>query len=321
MSLYVFYHPDDPADTFPLTYMTPTRMVGQVPCPYQCATSPSEYLEFAIKDAAEGTERGHVNSFTNVKRAFHLATDILLHQYGLFKFLKKENFPGKLRVLEEVGLIPTTIIGNLNLERNEVEHEYAIPSKRRVAEAIDVGKLVLMAVAKYLEMTPQEVVVGWRNPARHLVMQLEPEAGELRFYAMRAKNKYRRERGVTYFVGRLRDFSTGEISPGVSLARHPWKTIKLNKASMGEWSPIIKEMIAFQRKELIRGSLKPNEAIWNLGVAVPMVVPEGISFSEILTEGFKKRANKFGPANEDSSDEDEKDAADKTTTADSEYNV
>jgi hypothetical protein len=53
--------------------------------------SPSAYLEFAIEDLAADTARGLINAFGNAKRAFHLAIDSLLNQYGLFTRFRKAN--------------------------------------------------------------------------------------------------------------------------------------------------------------------------------------------------------------------------------------
>ncbi|HKB23466.1 MAG TPA: hypothetical protein VKG64_00320, partial [Methylomirabilota bacterium] len=85
---------------------------------------------------------------------------LVLNQYGLFAHHKKANFPTRLGLLDDVGLLPRTIIANLNIERNAVEHEYDVPTERRVAEAIDVAKLLLMATERMVEQTPHEVIVG-----------------------------------------------------------------------------------------------------------------------------------------------------------------
>src|SRR5579862_8969512 len=159
MSTYYFYDPKEPV---PFTYLSPTRMVGQIPPPYDSAATPATYLEFAIADVKEGSDRGYVNAFTNVKRALHLAIDVLLHQYGLFHAYRKDNFPGKLSLLDTVGILPTTIVTNLNLERNLVEHEYAMPAKKRVDEAIDVAKLIIMAMETLVSGVVHEAIVGWR---------------------------------------------------------------------------------------------------------------------------------------------------------------
>ena len=162
-------------------------MAGQLPPPYDTIMTPNAYLEFAIADLAEGSTRGHVNAFGNAKRALHLTIDTLLHQYGLFTHFGKSNFPDKLRLLDGIGLLPIRIMENLNVERNLLEHEYDTPSEKRVAEAVDVTRLLLLASEVLLETTPFEVVVGWKIPQKHVVLQLEPVQGLLNFFTLRAK--------------------------------------------------------------------------------------------------------------------------------------
>ena len=183
MSVYFFY---EPSDSTPFYYLTPTRMVGQLPPPYDTTMSPNGYLEFAIDDFDGESKRGLVNAFGNVKRALHFAVDILLQQYGLFKHFRKSNFPAKLRLLDEIGVLPINVMKNLNVERNLVEHEYDAPPRSRVAEAIDIVKLLLLASEKLLEATPHEAIVGWRNPRRHTVVQLEPFEGVLNLFTLQA---------------------------------------------------------------------------------------------------------------------------------------
>jgi hypothetical protein len=161
LAVYFFYDTSEPGS---FSYLTPTRQVGPLPPPYETDMSPSAYLEFAIEDLAADTARGLINAFGNAKRAFHLAIDSLLNQYGLFTRFRKANFPEKVRLIDTVGMIPIGIMHNLNVERNLLEHEYAVPSKARVKEAVDVTKLLLLATEKLVEATPQEVVVGWRIP-------------------------------------------------------------------------------------------------------------------------------------------------------------
>jgi hypothetical protein len=128
----VYHFPDDPAT--PFSYLRVTRWLGPLP-PYETALSIADYLRFATDDVAEGTERGLVNAFGNVKRALHLTIDTVLHQYGLFAPARKLNFPDRLRLLDAIGVLPTGIVENLNVERNLIEHDYVAPERRRVVEA------------------------------------------------------------------------------------------------------------------------------------------------------------------------------------------
>lgn len=291
MSVYYFYDKSEPV---PFTYLTPTRMSGELPPPYESTMTPAEYLEFAIADIAEGSTRGYVNAFGNAKRALHLAIDILLNQYGLFTHYKRSNFPGRLKVLDTIGILPITIMQNLNVERNLIEHEYSTPSAKRVREAVDVTKLLVMATEKLLEATPHECVVGWRQPKRHLVMRLEPIKGVVNLFSLTAKGMYRRQHGFSYFSGGLRSFR-GELKDGIQIAKNPWKVIKLNKSSFSDWHSIIKELVNVQRRGSRQKSYIDKESGFvTIPITIPLPLIPDISWADLLDDMTKKSLDEKG---------------------------
>jgi hypothetical protein len=286
LSVYYFYRKEEPV---PFRYLTPSRMAGELPSPYEAAMTPNAYLEFAIADFGEGSERGLVNAFGNTKRALHLKIDTLLNQYGLFAHFRRLNFPEKLKVLDDIGILPITIIKNLNVERNLLEHEYVTPSKRRVAEAIDVVKLLLLATEKLIEKTPYEVVVGWKNPKRHIVLQLEPIKGVMNLFTLKAKGKYKKINGISCFSSGLRTFTGETINPGIKLSKKPWRVITLNKAGINEWKPILAELVNIQRQQRTHDSYIDKGAAT---VTIPITVPLGafgaLSWVDIMDNFLKK---------------------------------
>lgn len=290
MSLYFFYKDTEPV---PFRYLSPTRMAGQLPPPYESTMTPNAYLEFAIADLAEGTTRGLVNAFGNAKRALHLAIDTLLHQYGLFTHFRKSNFPEKLRLLDSIGVLPITIMENLNVERNLLEHEYATPPDKRVAEAVDVTRLLLLATEKLLEATPYEAVVGWKNPKHHLILQLEPKQGVLNLFVLRAKGQFGIINGVSCFRGNLRTFTDGVLYPGIHISKKPWRVIKLNKAEMNEWKPIIAELVNVQRRQRSRETIidKASGTV-TTSITFPLPAIDGMSWAEIMDKFLKERMEK-----------------------------
>jgi hypothetical protein len=267
MSVIFFY---DKKEVVPFFYLTPSRWSGELPPPYDSSLLPQHYLEFAIKDLEDKTSRGLVNAFSNVKRCLHFMIDSLLHQYGVFQHYKKTNFPTKLRLLDMLGIIPITLMKNLNVERNLLEHEYSLPSKRRVDEAVDVAKLILMATERITESLPTEVVAGWNNPRKHVVIQLEPNAGEIRMYGLKAKGKYHKIQGMTCFKGPLRSFFGDKLSKGVTLSKKPWRTIVIRKSTESEWQPILRELVNMQRKNNQRRSSINQE---NATITIPVTIP------------------------------------------------
>lgn len=287
MSVYFFY---DVNDSAPFYYLTPTRMAGQLPPPYDTSMSPNDYLEFAIADFREDSQRGLLNAFGNVKRALHFSTDILLQQYGLFKHFGRTNFPGKLRLLDEVGILPINIMENLNVERNLIEHQYEMPPKQRVAEAIDVVKLLLLASEKLLESTPHEAVIGWRKPRRHAVLQLEPFHGLVNIFTLRAPGKYRTLNGVTCFAGPLRNFGGGKLARGITMPKTPWKVLTLNRNTMSGWKPIIAELVNIQRMHHSRRThVDKGQGQVTISVTVPLPDLPQRSWADLLDEFLDKK--------------------------------
>lgn len=287
MAVYFFY---DSAEPLPFRYLTPTRMVGPLPPPYKSDMSPNTYLEFAIDDLASETSRGIINAFGNAKRAFHLAIDSLLHQYGLFIKYRKANFPEKAKIIDAIGMIPIGIMHNLNVERNLLEHEYTIPTKVRVKEAVDVTKLLLLATEKLVEATPHEVVIGWRNPAKHFLLQLEPQLGELKLFQISAPGNYKKNNGISYISGRIRSFSGGRFAEGIKVAQKAWKKISLDKSHQSEWQPIIKELVNVQRRRAARDTVIDGaNLMMTIPITIPMSLPEGISWHQLLDQVFEER--------------------------------
>lgn len=286
MSNYYLY---DIKDALPFSYLTPTRMAGELPPPYESSMTTRGFLEFAIIDYKEGTERGYVNAFGNIKRAMHLAIDTLLNQYGLFTYFKKSNFPTKLQILDSIGILPIAIVQNLNVERNLLEHEYIVPNKKRTAEAIDVAKLILLATEKLLESTPYESVVGWREPKCHLVLQLEPVLGRINFFSLRAKGQFKKIEGRSCFFGNFRRFSDGALSSGIKIPKKTWKIIELKKETIHEWKPILMELVNIQRKGRISSHIDKESGTIVIPISVPMSDLGVKSFVTIMDESLEAK--------------------------------
>ncbi len=291
MSVTYFYDDSEPV---PFRYLTPTRRVGPLVVPYATNLSPDAYIEFAIEDAASDTSRGLINAFSNMKRGMHLLIDSLLNQYGLFLHFRSANFPGKLRVLDEVGLIPIRIMQNLNLERNVLEHEYSTPTKQRVTEAIDVAKLLLMATEKLAEATPHEVVAGWRSPRVDVLIRLEPQRGRLDLFRIWAKGHRHRGDGISYIAGGIRDLR-GELYSWIRVGKTPWRSIVLDRANRDEWLPVIKELVNIQRKSLHRKTfIAPESASVTMSITIPVSLPEGLTWNQLLDNKSKERVKADG---------------------------
>lgn len=286
MSICVFYPDSEPV---PFRYAVPTRWSGEIPPPYDSSLLPQDYLEFAIEDMLGARPQNLVNAFGNIKRSMHFLIDCILYQYGVFTHHRTVNFPAKLRLLDGIGILPITLVRNLNIERNLLEHEYAIPSRKRVEEALDVAKLLLMATERLVERIPTELVVGWRNPKRHFVLRLDPIRGEITLHNFTAKGKYARHNGISHFSGGLRSI-TGGYLPGIGVVEKPCRTIPINRARSTTWKPIIAELVNLQRRTSRR------ETVVNRGsgeVVIPITIPlpelPSKSWSELIDELLLKK--------------------------------
>lgn len=116
-------------------------------------SSPKEFLKFASEDIKEPTtERGKANSLSNCKRAIDCQFDSLIKQLGYFPLCrrKKWHFPKKIDFIRKSGIIAPRILEKINKLRNKLEHEFKVPSKADVEDALDVALLFV----SYAEIAP-----------------------------------------------------------------------------------------------------------------------------------------------------------------------
>jgi hypothetical protein len=103
-----------------------------------CAT---DFLE----DSKGKDLRQRVNALGNVKRAIECRVDVILYNYCLHKKSEKEgwNFPEKVEVIQQLGIVAPRILKKINQKRNELEHRYLEPTQDDVDDALDVATLFL----------------------------------------------------------------------------------------------------------------------------------------------------------------------------------
>lgn len=219
-------------------YATSSIEIATLPCPYR-VSNPFHFYQFALEDGKMQDERSLVNAFSNMKKAIHIRIDMLLNQYGLFRYYKREKFPKKLMLIEKTSLLPTKMIKNLNAERNLLEHEYSIPTHKRVIEALDVMQLLYLASETVLEKTCVELITG--NDKQHLVIRLEPQIGELHIFNLEVAPTSILN-GVEVIKGSLRDMRRN-IKEEFKIASAPHEIIRLDHLNMEKWLPIIKLFI------------------------------------------------------------------------------
>lgn len=104
-----------------------------------------DFLEFAKEDSKGKDLRSCVNALGNVKRAIECRIDAILYVYCLHKKSEKEkwDFPKKIEIIEQLGIVAPSILKRINKKRNELEHRYVKPTNEEVDDGRDVAKLFL----------------------------------------------------------------------------------------------------------------------------------------------------------------------------------
>lgn len=117
---------------------------------------PVEFLKFSEDDLLRGDKQGLVNALTNAKRAIDSQVDRV---FGCLGVSKKRNFPQKIRILQDMGLIAPRIITKVSNLRNLLEHEYKLPSKEQVEDAVDIANLFVFALESSLYNFPDSFFI------------------------------------------------------------------------------------------------------------------------------------------------------------------
>jgi hypothetical protein len=106
-----------------------------------------EFLRFAEKDLTQGDKHGLVNALSNAKRAIDSQVDKVL---GCFGLLSRRNFPQKMVMLSDMGIIAPRIVNKVVKARNYLEHEYQAPVQEQVEDALDIAFLFVTSLDRTL---------------------------------------------------------------------------------------------------------------------------------------------------------------------------
>lgn len=235
------YIPDNESNPF-IYLMDSVSLNG---CPLtDIRVTAEQYLQFAMQDLEDKSERGAVNGIGNAKRALHQTVDALLQAYGLLARNQRASFQKKLELIDEAGLFSLTILNTLNLERNAVEHEYRVPTIARVQEVTDVARLWLLATGRLSEYVAYECLAGWRADQTLGVVQLDPVHGLLSFFKVTGPSQGYEQEGKQYtFLEPIRT-PGGALAPGVDVDSSPLWSVALRYQNRAEWSPLLRSVVA-----------------------------------------------------------------------------
>ncbi|WP_060988419.1 hypothetical protein [Photobacterium leiognathi] len=120
---------------------------------------PRDYLNFAKQDIEEVEgSRSLINAFLNAKRALHYQIDLLIEAYGYKSHKNRNTFPAKQEYCKKCGIVSPGILDKLNKVRNDIEHDYTVPTKSEVDDFIDVVELFLAATDRFFYRLPDNIV-------------------------------------------------------------------------------------------------------------------------------------------------------------------
>ena len=115
---------------------------------------PDEFLSWAKTDIGGGDRRSIANALTNAKRAIHARMDEIIialripHANDWPKSVKTRD---KLKVLQQIKLPVTSIAKVLTERRNDLEHNYLLPSLDQVRADVETVELWLDKSKEYLK--------------------------------------------------------------------------------------------------------------------------------------------------------------------------
>ncbi|MEU7939523.1 hypothetical protein [Microbispora bryophytorum] len=229
----------------PFTYMKHSLIAHPSRAPGR-DISAEQFHQFA-RESLGTTERALIDSFGHSKRAIHALIDDLLHAYGLFVRNKQLNFPKKLQLLHEIGTLALSILRNLNVERNAMEHEYRVPDSARVQEAIEVLDLLIPASRDRSDKIPYECVVGLKETGSHGILRLDPIEGSLGIHPVKPPSKaLKTQHDVETIWTPVRHPRNGGISPEFKMDADPLWKYPLKFDNRDVWTPWIRGITTLQ---------------------------------------------------------------------------
>jgi hypothetical protein len=113
---------------------------------------PNNFLDFAKMDLASEYSHKDINALSNAKRALDCQLDSLLVAFGLYKIAQKEswNFPKKIQIINELGIVAPSVFDRINRKRNLMEHEFVRPNSEQVDDFLDIVSLFFAATDRYI---------------------------------------------------------------------------------------------------------------------------------------------------------------------------
>lgn len=136
--------------------------------------SARDFLRFAKSDYKENTKKGNINALTNAKRAIDCQIDSVFTIFGIkydeeipkssnkiieLTNFNKTNLAHKLKLIQALDFAPSGLVSKMRTLRNKLEHDYKIPNKEEVKEAIELAELFIKSIESHVEMIPDHYII------------------------------------------------------------------------------------------------------------------------------------------------------------------
>jgi hypothetical protein len=264
----IFYFPENEKGLENVVSFSPLDRIACERKPFGDIAA-EEYLEFSKMDLMKGDNAGLVNALSNAKRCFHYQVDKSLFRYALKRMSEKLDFPDKLGLLSELGIMSGTLLRIFNRERNVMEHEYAAPKEEIVRGSIDLCDLLLLATERFLQNTPGRVRVTFRNDKRDIIFFLEPGSDKIQFFEVLG-TKLEKSPNGEYFGEVLFQFGIKEeLREGITLRRKEKEDLPITLANKEKWIPLLRIFSLAARDPKSLGRL-PDEPMVMLQQFIPL---------------------------------------------------
>lgn len=116
---------------------------------FEFEIAPHQFVAQAALDLQSGGQAALFNSITNSRRAILCEMDRVLG--GLGFAVERMSTKSKTDLLRFLGLPTPNILRKVGQTRNELEHEYKLPPRDKVEDALDIAVLFVHALDRHLE--------------------------------------------------------------------------------------------------------------------------------------------------------------------------
>ncbi len=127
------------------------------PLDYKFEIEPEDFLSYAENDLSVNPPQ-LINALSNAKRAIDCSIKKTLMVFSLKP--KENNFPSKVKTIEEIGIIAPRILNRVIKNRNFVEHDYKKPTEKDVIDAVDIAHLFVSSIRGTLRLLTDNFIIS-----------------------------------------------------------------------------------------------------------------------------------------------------------------